>query len=601
MSRTLEGDNQGRARPLADRVDQACDAFEAAWLAGARPKIDDYLPETAGLERESYLRELLVLELAYRRRDGEHPNYAEYAARFPQHHAAIAAVFGAPSNVSEQGEKTDRARQAPTVSDRPTAPARLTLEVTAGPHKGRTFKFEEHDNFIVGRSPKAHFQLSKADSHFSRFHFLIEFNPPHCRLMDMGSTNGTLLNGKKVERADLSDRDMIQGGTTTMRVAIELATDEPPALPETVSYHGARTADVGPTLIKADEGARDAATKERVGPIAVDAVAEPEVGSSDSPCRACGATVTGLGGGESAHELHPGRATLCATCQSAIVSQPQPIFGYEIIRELGRGGMGVVALARRTSDGSLIAIKTVIPDVAATPADIAKFLREARILSELDHPHIVRCLDVGDAANLVFFAMDYVPGRDALQLVRDLGVPLPVDRAVRLTCQILEALAYAHARRFVHRDIKPNNLLVTVRDGKDVSKLADFGLARVYQSSRLSGLTITGDVQGTPAFMPPEQITRYRDVLPTSDIYSVGATLYYLLTRRYVYDFPKRLEQRILKILEEDPIPIRTRRPDLPRPLAEIIDRCLLREPEDRLASAETLRESLLPFLRSEA
>jgi serine/threonine-protein kinase len=166
---------------------------------------------------------------------------------------------------------------------------------------------------------------------------------------------------------------------------------------------------------------------------------------------------------------------------------------------------------------------------------------------------------------------------------------------------MLDGLAYAHARRFVHRDIKPSNLLVTVRDGDEVSKLADFGLARVYQSSRLSGLTMTGDVQGTPAFMPPEQITRYRDVLPTSDIYSVGATLYYLLTRRHVYDFPKRVELRILKILEENPVPIRSRRPDLPESLAAIIDRCLAREPDDRFASAQALRDSLLPFLRVES
>ena len=130
-------------------------------------------------------------------------------------------------------------------------------------------------------------------------------------------------------------------------------------------------------------------------------------------------------------------------------------------------------------------------------------------------------------------------------------------------------------------------------------KLADFGLARVYQSSRLSGLTITGDVQGTPAFMPPEQITRYRDVLPASDLYSAGATLYYLLTRKYVYDFPKRVELRILKILEEDPVPIRSRRADLPGRLADIIDRCLAREPSDRFPDAESLREALTQFVKS--
>jgi serine/threonine-protein kinase len=192
--------------------------------------------------------------------------------------------------------------------------------------------------------------------------------------------------------------------------------------------------------------------------------------------------------------------------------------------------------------------------------------------------------------------MDYVPGRDAHRLVKEAGRPLPVGRAVRLTCQMLDALAYAHARRFVHRDIKPPNLLVTVSGGEEVAKLADFGLARVYEASRLSGLTITGDIRGTPAFMPPEQIIRYRDVLPTGDLYSVGATLYYLLTRKYVYDFPKQLESRILMILEEDAVPIRSRRADLPASLADIIDRCLAREPEDRFPDAQSLRAALMPL-----
>ena len=210
--------------------------------------------------------------------------------------------------------------------------------------------------------------------------------------------------------------------------------------------------------------------------------------------------------------------------------------------------------------------------------------------------------DVGDSTGYLYFAMEYVPGRDAHHVVREAGGPLPVGRAVRLICQMLDALDLCPCpaiRPSRHQAAQPSD--TRVYGAEESSKLADFGLARVYQSSRLSGLTITGDVQGTPAFMPPEQITRYRDVLPTSDLYSAGATLYYLLTRKYVYDFPKRVELRILKILEEDPVPIRSRRADLPAPLADIIDRCLAREPEDRFPDAESLHEALKPFLRSKA
>jgi eukaryotic-like serine/threonine-protein kinase len=600
MNGTRRGEGKGPPPPLTDRVDQACDRFEAAWMAGARPRIEDYLPEAGGPERESYLRELLILDLAYRRRDGEQPSFAEYASRYPEHLSAIAALFGVTSESREDLVATEREKPAPTVGEAAAGgPARLTLEVMKGPHKGRIFTFQEHDSFIVGRSAQAHFQLPKKDSHFSRIHFLIEFNPPHCRLMDMQSTNGTLVNGTKVARSDLKDGDLIQGGTTTIRVAIERVAGKETGLPETVTYRGARTAGAAPVPIEPVEDVTGGRTAGLPAPSVVSG-SQPEVESPSSSCRACGATIPGPGEGSRAGEPRSGGRSLCPACRRLIESQPQPIAGYEIIRELGRGGMGIVSLARRTSDDFLIALKTVIPDVAATLEDIEKFLREARILFDLDHPHIVRCIDLGESTGHVYFAMEYVTGRDAHQLVRQAGGPLPVGRAVRLTCQMLDALAYAHARRFVHRDIKPSNLLVSGAGAEESLKLADFGLARVYQSSRLSGLTITGDIQGTPAFMPPEQITRYRDVLPASDLYSAGATLYYLLTRKYVYDFPKRVELRILKILEEDPVPIRSRLANLPGRLAEIIDRCLAREPSDRFPDAESLREALMPFLKSE-
>jgi serine/threonine-protein kinase len=581
---------------LTDRVDEACDRFEAAWLAGARPRIEDYLPASAGPERESYLRELLILELAYRRRDGEQPNFAEYAARFPEHRAAVGALFGVPRPDAEDRVPTEREKPASIAAAAgAVGPARLILEVIEGPHQGRTFSFQEHDGFLVGRSAQAHFQLPKKDSHFSRIHFLIEFNPPHCRLLDLRSTNGTLVNGKKVARADLQDGDLIQGGTTTIRVAIERTPPAVSELPETVTYQGVQTAGVAPASIATVpiEPATEVKMADPIEatPAGPSSVPRPDTGSLSPPCRACGATISAYDEGPQA-----GDRILCPACLRAIASQPQPIDGYEIIRELGRGGMGIVSLARRTRDGLLIALKTVIPDAAATPEDLAKFLREARILSQLDHPHIVRCIDVGESTGHLYFAMEHVPGRDAHRLVRQVGGPLPVRQAVRLTCQMLEALAYAHAHRFVHRDIKPSNLLVSGAGAEESAKLADFGLARVYQASRLSGLTITGDVQGTPAFMPPEQITRYRDVLPTSDLYSVGATLYYLLTRKYVYDFPKRVESRILKILEEDPVPVRSRRADLPGPLAGVIDRCLVRDPEDRFPDAASLHAALMPF-----
>jgi serine/threonine-protein kinase len=201
-------------------------------------------------------------------------------------------------------------------------------------------------------------------------------------------------------------------------------------------------------------------------------------------------------------------------------------------------------------------------------------------------------VELGETDGLFFFVMDCVPGTDAAQLLRRHG-PLEAGRAVGLICQLLQALEYAHARRFVHRDIKPANLLVTEVAGREHTRLADFGLARVYQASQLSGLTLTGDVGGTPAFLAPEQITNYRDVLPSADQYAAAATLYNLLTGRYVHDLPAHPALRLRMILEEDVVPIRSRRPDVPDALAAVIHRALDREPGRRFRDVKALRKAL--------
>src|SRR5262249_8513848 len=150
-------------------------------------------------------------------------------------------------------------------------------------------------------------------------------------------------------------------------------------------------------------------------------------------------------------------------------------------------------------------------------------------------------------------------------LLRERGGKLDITPAVRIIDQVLRALAHAHGRRYVHRDIKPGNvLLAETLEGRRTVKVADFGLARVYQASQLSGLTMGGDIGGTPAYLPPEQIPHFRDVSPAADQYSTSAMLYHMLTGKYAYDFPPGQLIGLVKILEEDPVPIRQRRADLP-------------------------------------
>jgi serine/threonine-protein kinase len=314
-------------------------------------------------------------------------------------------------------------------------------------------------------------------------------------------------------------------------------------------------------------------------------------------CRVCTAPVPQGAGPAGAEQPDANLRPLCAPCWELIRKQPQPMAGYAIVRQLGRGAMGVVYLALHRSDGRLVALKTIIPAVAGTRAHVDRFLREASILRELEHPNIVAFRDMGESNGQFYFAMDYVRGRDASQLLKESGA-MALPRAVRLVCHLLDALEYAHTRGFVHRDIKPANLLVEGVGGREEGKLADFGLARVYQTSQLSGLTMTGDLGGTVAFMAPEQITHYREAKPAVDQYGAGATLYNLLTDRFAYDLTRNVQDQILMVLQQKPVPVQSRRRDIPKGLAEVVHRAMAREPAERFADVKAMRQALTPFAK---
>jgi serine/threonine-protein kinase len=442
---------------------------------------------------------------------------------------------------------------------------RISLRVVEGPHTGQSFQFEGHDTFLVGRSDVAHFRLANKDRFFSRVHFMVELNPPHCRLMDMGSRNGTLVNGQKVETIDLKDGDRIQAGKTVLYVAVEQTSTAP--MPVVAAVPAPATPRAAPV-------------------VAAPPVAPPPPRPVEAPtgnCPACAAPMAAA-------------TAICAACQELVRQQAQPIAGYQIIKELGRGAMGVVSLALQTSSNALVALKTIIPAVAGTRNQVDRFLREANILRQLAHPNIVALRDLGESSGQLFFAMEYIRGTDAHKLMQRHGGKLPVRDAVQLTCQLLDGLADAHDKGFVHRDIKPGNLLVTTVGGRTLVKLADFGLARVYQTSQLSGLTMMGEIAGTVAFMAPEQITQFRQVKPTADQYSAAATLYNLVAGRFTYDLPRLLPKQIVMILQEDPIPLEKRCPDIAPELAAIVHRGLARHPGARFPDVQAMRAALARF-----
>ena len=419
----------------------------------------------------------------------------------------------------------------------------VELAVTAGPHRDRTFRIAKHSMCFIGRSEKAHLSLPREDPHISRFHVLLEVNPPLCRLKHLSETNPTRVNGAVVTEADLQDGDRIAIGSSELVVRL-LATEAGLEMP-TVTYHEPPDAE------------------------------QPPAGAFESIDL------------DSNLKL-----------DAAEIGTPPAVPGYQIGKKLGQGGMGVVYRAVHLKSSEEVAIKMILPAGAVTTTALTRFIREADVVRRLDHAGIVKFKDSGVAARQIWFAMEYVPGKDAGKAALEAG-RLPIGRAVGWLLQVLEALAHAHDRGFVHRDVKPENLLVTSNATLDRVKLADFGLARAYEASPLSGLTLTGKAGGTVAYMPPEQVLDMRSVKPPADQYAAAATLYRLLTGKFVYPADGGQQAHLRRILNDDPVRIETHRSDIPPALADAVHRALDREVSRRFTDCRAFARALQPFNKS--
>lgn len=274
---------------------------------------------------------------------------------------------------------------------------------------------------------------------------------------------------------------------------------------------------------------------------------------------------------------------------------PPSAFGdYELIEELARGGMGVVYRARQLSLNRIVAVKMILAGPMAGKGFIKRFRAEASAAAMLQHPNIVAIHDVGVHEGRHYFSMDYVEGQNLGQLVGQ--QPLPPGSAARYVRIIAEAIDYAHKRGILHRDLKPSNVLVET--ATDQPRITDFGLAR-----RLDGdasLTLSGQMLGSPSFMPPEQAGAKRgQINRASDVYALGGILYYLLTARAPFQ-AESLEQVLAQVLHAEPIPPRLLNASLPRDLETITLKCLEKEPSRRYQTASELAEELDCFLRHE-
>jgi serine/threonine protein kinase/WD40 repeat protein len=294
---------------------------------------------------------------------------------------------------------------------------------------------------------------------------------------------------------------------------------------------------------------------------------------------------------------------------------PLEVAGYEILEVLGRGGMGVVYKARQGALNRVVALKMILAAQHAGPSAVSRFRREAEIVAQLQHPHIVQIYEVGENDGRHFFAMEFIEGGSLDGQL--LGTPQPARAAAQLVETLARAIHHAHQHDIIHRDLKPANILLqTTKDSDNktlagnlwcsvrsktsvvsfIPKITDFGVAKLLGGAEI-GPTQSGDMLGTPSYMAPEQAAGRSSAMgPATDVYGLGSILYELLTGRPPFKAETAMET-LFQVQFTDPVSPSQLQPKLPRDLVTICLRCLQKEPRQRYASALALAEDLRRFL----
>jgi pSer/pThr/pTyr-binding forkhead associated (FHA) protein len=420
---------------------------------------------------------------------------------------------------------------------------RVRLKIVEGPLKGRKFEFAEHDTFIFGRASDCHAHLPD-DTFVSRHHFLLEVNPPLARLRDLGSLNATHVNNRKC------------GGRKKGETPEQGAKRQYPA----VDLNDGDRIKVGDTNI--------AVTIEQ---------AEVQPDESAQVREELARLIFEVNGPKQ---------------KKAERFIEQQVGGYIVEQEVGRGGFGAVYLARRMKDNQRVALKVMLSQVAVDKSSLEPFLREIRNISSLQHPNIVQIFDFGSTDGIFYLAMEWCEAGGLDRLIAQHKGKVPLQVAKPIILQTLEALAYAHAKGFVHRDLKPSNILLSFARNNVWTKLSDFGLAKSFEKAGMSGLTLTGNYAGTPYFIPREQLINFKYAKPVSDVWSMGATIYHMLTGQLPYEFSQGRDP-IDVILNDDVVPVRKRNHSIPKPLAQVIDRAIHIEAKKRYQTAGEMLDDL--------
>jgi tRNA A-37 threonylcarbamoyl transferase component Bud32 len=409
----------------------------------------------------------------------------------------------------------------------------VVLTFAAGPERGECLAVSRGDRLTIGRSSKAGRKIK--DTHLSRIHLEVDYSVgDQAKVRDLDSRNGIYINGRKFKERGLGQNDRLLAGQQVWDV----------------SYVSDLTE--------------------------LDDEAEETMAFFDKPkeCKHCDRPIS-LATFADGEVLEHGGDYMCPDCSIVVGFDTTEFQGFEVMERLGSGSAGLVFKARQLVLGRIVALKVLRRRQSLSPRTEARFLREASTIARLDHPHIVKVFDASPFPGGYFIVMEYFKGADLQGMIEDRGVP-SVAVSLSIGLQMCEALRYAAAEGIIHRDVKPANILYRADDG--VAKLSDFGLAKRVG---VSTGTRDGEGVGTPCYMPPEQLNDARNVDNRADVYSLGATLYHLLSGRFPI-IADNLHEFMESILQRDPPPVEKINPKVPVELGDVVRVAMRKKADER-------------------
>jgi eukaryotic-like serine/threonine-protein kinase len=480
-------------------------------------------------------------------------------------------------------------------------PLSITIALQLGTLPVKHHVFDVNQTIIVGKDPTCGIVIDGRG--VSRRHCQLEGSGDGWTIIDLGSTNGILLNGKVFGGPDqpamkraipLTHGDEIGIGESILKIQIE---QEPEQFTEILvpkqSFDGKsiQTEMLSPQQLSQFSAGSAAFVPKPLHKTPSNPMHRPETFAIDSPKSPKQKRA-------SEEARSPAATQEVFQPSSGIgLTVPGPFRNYFLEKRIGVGGMGEVFLATlqstsKSAPDELWAIKFLKPQSDLSEMDRARFVREMEITLNMQHNALIRCVDCGDENGQLFIVMDYCTGGNLHELLKRSG-KLKVRRAVRLMDRLLAGVDFAHEKGIVHRDLKPSNILLH-KDANDkyLPKISDFGLAKSYLQAGESGMTVNGAVGGSWAYMPKEQLTNFRFVSPQSDVWSLGAILYECLTLK----LPRPMEKGsdpIRTILESKIVPLQELMPELHPEVIKFVMKCLAREPEQRYQDAGAMRTAL--------